>query len=120
MAVSNLLIGVLGALVASNQPAALSNLVTQTTGVSIVAIDTNSPVEKEFQKIEDDDDKASDDVDVWIRENEKFSAQGAGVPASELKPPHSRSPRALHARPTKISFNATPTTPAPGSLTPAF
>jgi tetratricopeptide (TPR) repeat protein len=84
VAVSNLLIGVLGALVATNQPAALSNLVTQTTGISITAIDTNSPVEKEFQKIEDDDDKASDDVDVWIRENEKFSAQGAGVPASEL------------------------------------
>jgi tetratricopeptide (TPR) repeat protein len=82
--VSNLLIGVLGALVATNQPAALSNLVTQTTGISVAAIDTNSPVEKELQKIEDDDDAAAAEVDGWIRENDKFAAEGAGVPQAEM------------------------------------
>jgi tetratricopeptide (TPR) repeat protein len=82
--VSNLLIGVLGALVATNQPAALSNLVNQTTGISITAVDTNSPVEKELQKIEDDDDAAAAEVDGWIRENDKFAAQGAAVPQAEL------------------------------------
>jgi tetratricopeptide (TPR) repeat protein len=82
--VSNLLIGVLGALVASNQPAALSNLVTQTTGVSIAAIGTNNPVEKELQKIEDDDDTAAAEVDGWIRQNEEFAAKGAAIPAAEL------------------------------------
>ncbi|HEY2081192.1 MAG TPA: hypothetical protein VGI88_00280 [Verrucomicrobiae bacterium] len=81
---SNLLIGVLGALVATNQPAALSNLVTQTTGVSVAAIDTNSPVEKELQKIEDDDDAAAAEVDGWIRQNEEFAAKGAAIPAAEL------------------------------------
>jgi tetratricopeptide (TPR) repeat protein len=82
--VSNLLIGVLGALVATNQPAALSNLVTQTTGISIAAIDTNSPVEQELQKIEDDDDAASAEVDRWIRENDQFASKGAAVPQAEL------------------------------------
>ncbi len=84
MAVSNLLIGVVGALIATNQPAALSNLVTQTTGISIAAIYTNSPVEQEFQKIEDEDDDAQAEVDGWIKQNEQFAAQGAGIPKAEL------------------------------------
>jgi tetratricopeptide (TPR) repeat protein len=82
--VSNLLIGVLGALVATNQPAALSNLVTETTGVSIAVVDTNNPVEKELQKIEDDDDAAAAEVDGWIRQNQEFAAKGAAIPAAEL------------------------------------
>jgi tetratricopeptide (TPR) repeat protein len=83
--VSNLLIGVLGALVASNQPAALSNLVAQTTGISVpAAVDTNSPVEQEFQRLEDEDDAAQAEVDGWIKENDQFAAKGAGVPRSEL------------------------------------
>ena len=81
---SNLLIGVLGALVATNQPAALSNLVTQTTGVTITAVDTNSAVEQELQKIEDQDDAASAEVDGWIRENQEFAAKGAAIPKEEL------------------------------------
>ena len=84
MAVSNLLIGVLGALVATNQPAALSNLVTQTTGVSIAAVSTNSPIEQELQKIEDEDDVAAAEVDGWIRQNQEFEAKGAGIPKAEL------------------------------------
>lgn len=81
---SNLLIGVLGALVASNQPAALSNLVTQTTGISVTAINTNDPVEQELQKIEDDDNAAAAEVDGWIRENQQFADKGAAIPAAEL------------------------------------
>jgi tetratricopeptide (TPR) repeat protein len=84
VAVSNLIIGVLGALIATNQTSALTNLVTQTTGVSIAAIATNNPVEQELQKIEDDDDAASAQVDQWIRENDQFAAQKAGIPKSEL------------------------------------
>lgn len=84
MAVSNLLIGVLGALVATNQPAALSNLVTQTTGISVAAINTNDPAEQELSKLEDDDDAAMQQVDGWIRENQEFAAKGAGIPDAEL------------------------------------
>lgn len=69
---------------ASNQPAALSNLVTQTTGLSIAAIDTNNPVEQELEKIEQEDDDATTEVDGWIKQNQQFAAQGAAIPKAEL------------------------------------
>lgn len=89
MPVSNLLIGVLGAIMATNQPAALSNLVTESTGISISAVSTNlagtnSPLQIELQKIEDADDAAAAEVDGWIRENHDFAAKGAGIPDAEL------------------------------------
>jgi len=82
--VSNLLIGLLGALVATNQPAAVSNLVLQTTGVSVTVPNPNDPVEKEYQKLLEDDDDAQAEVDQWITENNDFSAKGAGVAPVEL------------------------------------
>lgn len=83
--VSNLLIGVLGALVATNQPAALSNLVSQTTGISVSVPDTNSPAEQELEKIEASDDDAMAEIDGWIKQNDQFAAKGAGVPPSEMR-----------------------------------
>lgn len=77
---SNLLIGLLGALVATNQPAAVSNLVTQTTGLSITIPDPNDPVEKEYKKLMTDDDVAQAEVDAWIRENQAFADKGGGAP----------------------------------------
>src|SRR5215469_7551496 len=74
----------MGALMATNQPAALSNLVTQTTGVSIAAISTNNSVEQELEKIEEQDDDASTEVDGWIKQNQQFAAQGAAIPSAEL------------------------------------
>jgi len=71
-------------MVATNQPAALSNLVTQTTGISVTAISTNDPVEQELSKLENDDDAAAAEVDGWIRENDQFKAKGAGIPDAEL------------------------------------
>jgi len=71
-------------MMATNQPAALSNLVTETTGISVAAIATNSTPEQELEKIEEEDDAAAADVDKWIRENEEFKAKGAGIPAKEL------------------------------------
>jgi tetratricopeptide (TPR) repeat protein len=82
--VSNLLIGLLGALVATNQPTAISNLVLQTTGVSVAVTDPNDPVEKEYQKLLSDDDASQAEVDKWIRENEEFGAKGAGISRAEL------------------------------------
>jgi tetratricopeptide (TPR) repeat protein len=84
MAVSNLLIGVLGAALATNQPAALSNLVTQTTGISVSVTDTNSPLAQELHKIEEQDDAAAAQVDDWIRENDEFAKKGAAIPKAEL------------------------------------
>ena len=81
---SNLLIGLVGALVATNQPAALSNLVVNQTGVSVNLVKADDPVEKELQKLMDQDDAAQAEVDKWIRENQQFVAQGAGVSSAAL------------------------------------
>lgn len=81
---SNLLIGLLGALVATNQPAVVSNLVVQTTGVSVTLVDPNDPVEKEYKKLLADDDAAQEEVDKWIRDNNEFAAKGAGVTRVEM------------------------------------
>lgn len=74
---------------ATNQPAALSNLVTDTTGISISAVSTNlaatnDPLALELQKIEEADDAAAAEVDGWIRENNEFAAKGAAIPKAEL------------------------------------
>src|SRR5436190_15909941 len=81
---SNLLVGVVSALVASNQPVALSNLVVKETGVSVAIANTNDPVEKELQKLMEQDDEAQAEVDKWIRENQEFVAKGAGGSAAAL------------------------------------
>ncbi len=81
---SNLLIGLLGALVATNQPTAVSNLVLRTTGVSITLPNPNDPVEKEYQKLLEADDDAQAEVDKWIQENNEFSAKGAGIERAEM------------------------------------
>ena len=75
---SDVLAGLLSALVATNTPAALSNLVLQKTGLEISIPNTNDPVEKELQKLMADDDAAQAEVDGWIKQNAKFAEQGAG------------------------------------------
>ena len=55
---SELTIGLLGALLATNQPLAVSNLVQQQTGVSIAIVNPNDPVEKELQQLMEGDDAA--------------------------------------------------------------
>ena len=75
---SNLIIGLLGALLATNQPAAVSNLIAQKSGGVIPVVDPNDPVEQGYQKLLDDDDAAQAEADKWIRENEAFAEKGAG------------------------------------------
>ena len=81
---SNLLIGLLGALVTTNQPAVVSNLVQQTTNLSVSAPAPDDSLEKEYQKLLDDDDAAQAEVDQWIRDNNEFAAKGGGLPAGDL------------------------------------
>jgi len=72
-------------LVGSNQPAGLSNLVVNTTGITVTAISpTNDPIELELQKVMEADDNAQAEVDGWIRENQEFAAKGAAIPNAEL------------------------------------
>src|SRR5579884_3865339 len=82
--VTNIVAGLVGILIATNQVAAASNFVAQTAGIHVSVPDTNDPVELEYKKLLAADDAAQADVDKWIRENEAFAAKGGGVPASEL------------------------------------
>jgi tetratricopeptide (TPR) repeat protein len=84
-AVSAILIGALGVLLATNKTAALSNFVAERTGVAVPALDTNDPVEKEFQKLMEQDDAAQEEVDGWIQENNRFAQKGAGIPREQMK-----------------------------------
>jgi tetratricopeptide (TPR) repeat protein len=76
--VSDLTIGLLGALLATNQPLAVSNLVQQQTGVSIAVVNPGDSVEQELQKLMEDDDAALAEVDQWIQTNNALVAAGAG------------------------------------------
>ena len=71
--------------VATNSPSeAVSNEIHQATGVAITMTATNDPVKQELDKIMIEDDAAHDEVDKWIRDNDDFFKQGAGVPNSDL------------------------------------
>ena len=83
---STLLAGLLGALLATNQPLAVSNLVAHRTGLSLPVVDANDPVEKEYQKLLAEDDAAQAEIDRWIQDNEKFKAEGAGLGDVVLRP----------------------------------
>ncbi len=82
---NDLLIGLVGAVLATNQPLAVSNLVQQQTGIAVTVPAANDPAEQELQQLMADDDAASAEVDKWIRDNNDFYAQGAGVPKEELR-----------------------------------
>jgi tetratricopeptide (TPR) repeat protein len=76
--VNELLIGLVGALVATNQPLAVSNLIQQNAGVSVSIPNPNDPAEKELRQLMVEDDDVLDEVDKWIRDNNAFAALGAG------------------------------------------
>lgn len=63
--VSDLLSGLLAALVSTNTPAAVSNLVQEKTGISVQVADPNDPVEKAFRKLEEEDDAAVEEIEKW-------------------------------------------------------
>jgi tetratricopeptide (TPR) repeat protein len=82
--VNELLIGLVGALAATNQPQAVSNVIQQNAGVSVSIPNPNDPAEKELHQLMIEDDAALDEVDKWIRDNDAFAAQGAGESKEEL------------------------------------
>ncbi len=81
---NDLLVGALSALLATNQPAALSNLVKSATGISVNVPDNSDPVDAEYHKLMEADDVAQAEVDEWIKENNAFAAKGAAVDAATL------------------------------------
>ncbi|MGD0743593.1 MAG: tetratricopeptide repeat protein [Verrucomicrobiota bacterium] len=75
---NELLIGLVGALVATNQPLAVSNVLQQNAGVSISIPNPNDPAEKELHQLMLEDDATLTEVDKWVRDNDAFAAQGGG------------------------------------------
>lgn len=84
---SDLLTGLLAALISTNPAAGVSNVIQNTTGVApkIEIANPNDPVEKEYQQLVADDDAAQEEVDKWIRDNEAYRAKGAGAPEGTLR-----------------------------------
>ncbi len=82
---NDFLIGLLSALVATNQPVALSNLIARKTGVIITVPNKNDPVEQEYQRLLADDDAAQAEVDTWIEANQKRLAEGDTLGTITLK-----------------------------------
>ncbi len=81
---NELLLGLVGALIATNQPLAVSNLIQQNAGISVTMVNPNDPAEKELTRLMAEDQAALDEVDKWIRDNNAFAAQGAGEPRETL------------------------------------
>jgi tetratricopeptide (TPR) repeat protein len=96
--VSDLTIGLLGALLATNQPLAVSNLVQQQTGISVAIANPNDPTEQELRKLMEDDDAALAEVDQWIQTNNALAATGAGETKDALN-------QRIHARLDKVRTN---------------
>ena len=81
---NELLIGLVGALIATNQPLAVSNLIQQHAGVSVAMVNPNDPAEKELRKLMAKDDTVVTEVDKWIQSNTAFATQGVGEPKEAL------------------------------------
>jgi tetratricopeptide (TPR) repeat protein len=79
--VSDLLVGLLGAVLAANAPQAVSNLVADKTGLSVPVINTNDPVENEYYKILLVDDAAEKDVLKWTDESDAAGPAGGSQEA---------------------------------------
>ena len=72
-------------LTVAGQLMAATNLVVQPARAPLAVPRPDDPVEREFQKLMADDDDAQAEVDQWIQDNDKFAAQGAGAPQTQLK-----------------------------------
>ncbi len=66
---SDLTVGILSALLATNQPAAISNVIQQQTGITVPVVDQNDPTEKELRAVMVEDDVALDEVNDWVSTN---------------------------------------------------
>ncbi len=66
---SDLTIGLLSALLATNQPTAISNVIQQQTGITVPVANENDPAEKELRVVMQGDDAAQAEVNDWISTN---------------------------------------------------
>lgn len=79
----SLALAVLG-LLALRAPAADTNAVSGATNAPAATAESPEAVEREYSQLLAADDEAQGEVDKWIRDNNAFTAQGAGVSAQVL------------------------------------
>ena len=83
--VRNLLVGFLGMLLVANTfGATTTNRLGRSGQLPPAQTATNDPVELEYKKLMEADDDAQDEVDQWIKDNEKFAQLGAALPQADL------------------------------------
>jgi len=82
--VNKLLIGLLGALMTTNQALASSNVIQQNINISIPITNSNDTAEMELKQLMAKDDAAQAEVTKWTQDNNAFAAQGAGESKAEL------------------------------------
>ncbi len=82
---SDVLVGALTVLLATNPPNALSNLVQQKTGIAVPVVQTNDPVTRELEAIMAEDDQAQADIDRWIEEADKPDDPAAALAGVTLR-----------------------------------
>src|SRR5688572_5327161 len=82
---ADLLSGLLGVLVATNQSAATSNFVYERTGAKIEVADAKDPVEREYLRLLEMDNAAQADVDRWLTDNDKLAGTGASLDQSTMR-----------------------------------
>ena len=83
---------VLGAVLITNHPAGISNVVRQADGgrprdvqaTGEKPVPPGDPVEQVYTRLVEDDDAAQAEVDKWIQENNAFAAKGAGAKPADL------------------------------------
>ena len=81
-AVNELTIGLLGALLATNQPQAVSNVIQQQTGVAVdIAAE---PAERELREVMMADDAAQDEVNGWILTFNASTSTNQAAASAEL------------------------------------
>jgi tetratricopeptide (TPR) repeat protein len=81
--VNNLLIGLVGAVLATNQPLAVSNVIQQQAGYSVAVANQNDPAENELRAVMQADDDSQTEVSDWIRTNTYSATTNAEMLAAE-------------------------------------
>ena len=83
---NDLLIGFLGAVLATNQPAALSNLVHRQTGLAIPVANSSSPtMDPEYRELLLLDEAALLEIDGWIKESHTAEPEPSPVEKALLQ-----------------------------------
>jgi tetratricopeptide (TPR) repeat protein len=82
--VTSLFTALLLTLLAADHPTAANKTVPVEHRKQIAAAAPDDPVEKEFEKLLEDDEAAQEEADKWIREANAFQAKGAGFSRETL------------------------------------